>query len=173
MKYKVGDKVRIVDTRPDGGFVRTMNKYLGTIMTIKEVHKEFYKMEEDQTEVPNGWNWKESYIASYAVFAKDSLETGDVVKCRNGRVYIVNKDLDMMICVNGFERLRGYNTNLTHINAEGFDIVAVRRPISDYHCQFSAFESSLGVLVYERVEPEEMTLEEVCKLLGKQIKIIP
>jgi hypothetical protein len=53
-----------------------------------------------------------------------------------------------------------------------FDIVAVRRPKYKRDCQFSAFDDDMGTLIYERQEVEEMTLEQVCKLLGKEIKII-
>ena len=106
-------------------------------------------------------------------FTKSNLKNGDVVKCSNGTVYIINKDLGTLIGKNGYVKLSEYLTDLTNkIDAE-WNIVAVRRPVKDYECQFTAFERSHGVLVYERVEPEEMTLAEVCKILGKQIKIIP
>ena len=62
--------------------------------------------------------------------------------------------------------------DLTHVRDEEYDIVAVRRPRYKGDCMFKAFEFELGELVYERKEVEEMTLAEVCKLLGKEIKII-
>jgi hypothetical protein len=50
--------------------------------------------------------------------------------------------------------------------------MAVRRPCTKGDCCFNAFEHNYGTLVYERKEVEEMTLEEVCKALGKEIKIV-
>ena len=53
------------------------------------------------------------------------------------------------------------------------DVIAVRRPKQPYECQFCAFDEGFGELIYERKdEPEEMTLEEICKALGKEIKIV-
>lgn len=174
MKYKVGDKVRIID-KDNGCLTHSMRKYLGTVMTIKSVSYGCYHMVEDQADVLNGWLWKEELIAGYATetFTKFDLKNGDVVKCSNGVVYIINKDLSTLIGKNGYVKLSEYLTDLTNKIDAGWNIVAVRRPVKDYECQFTAFERSHGVLVYERVEPEEMTLAEVCKLLGKQIKIIP
>ena len=106
-------------------------------------------------------------------FTKSDLKNGDVVKCYNGNVYIINKDLSTLIGKNGYVKLSEYSAELANKIDSEWDIVAVRRPVKDYECQFTAFERSHGILVYERVEPEEMTLEQVCKLLGKEIKIIP
>jgi hypothetical protein len=64
-KYKVGDKVRIVDHRTDnmnpfGG----MDKWLGKVMTIRELSWFGYWMEEDYGEyMGNGWMWDDSMIS--------------------------------------------------------------------------------------------------------------
>lgn len=69
MKYKKGDRIRIVSNRtqnmnPDGD----MDKHLGTVMTIKEVHntlsfeKPYYEMVEDK----RGWRWYDNMIAGLA-----------------------------------------------------------------------------------------------------------
>ena len=70
MKYKKGDRVRIVSHRiknmnSNGG----MDKYLGTVMTIKEAHKTVvfgisyhYRMVEDKCE----WFWNDGMIAGLA-----------------------------------------------------------------------------------------------------------
>lgn len=75
MKYKVGDKVRIVSKwgdgchqNPDGG----MDKWLGKVMTIRKVehniYGERYRMVEDKHEVcfDCGWTWYPAAIAGYA-----------------------------------------------------------------------------------------------------------
>lgn len=71
VKYKVGDKVRIVSERPDEHWNPQMDKWLGRVMTIRsdEVHchngEHFgYKMEEDQnSENPFGWHWWDDMIS--------------------------------------------------------------------------------------------------------------
>jgi hypothetical protein len=105
-------------------------------------------------------------------FTKADLKTGDVCKQRNGLVQIYIKDLDMFICEGGWNGAAKFNENLTHLNGKDFDIIAVRRPVRQADCVFTAFTDQYGELVYERKEPEEMTLEEVCRLLGKEIKIV-
>lgn len=67
-KYKVGDKVRIVDHRtenmsPFGG----MDKWLGKVMTIRGLSWSGYWMEEDYGEyMGNGWMWDDSMISGLA-----------------------------------------------------------------------------------------------------------
>ena len=73
---------------------------------------------------------------------------------------------------NGGYRLSTINDNLTHNALSDRDIVAVRRVDDPELVSFNAFKYEYGKLVYERKEVEEMTLEEVCKALGKEIKIV-
>lgn len=67
--YKVGDKVRIVEHHT-GAMNRLMDKWLGKVMTIREVDDGKtppYKMEEDQQEFwGNGWFWDDEMIAGLA-----------------------------------------------------------------------------------------------------------
>lgn len=106
-------------------------------------------------------------------FTKADLKTGDVVKRRNGWIEIVNRELNMFISKNGWNDFDDIKEDLTNRGTiDGWDIVAVRRPKYKEDCQFNAFKYELGTLVYERKEVEEMTLAEVCKLLGKEIKIV-
>jgi hypothetical protein len=79
----------------------------------------------------------------------------------------------MFIRKNGWTDLNDINADLTAlVGGKGWDIVSVRRPLHKSDCLFDAFEKEFGALVYKRQEVEEMTLEQVCKLLGKEIKII-
>lgn len=105
-------------------------------------------------------------------FTKADLKTGDVVMQRNGLVQIVNCEHQMFITRDGWNDMNQVNPNLTNKAYEEFDIVAVRRPLKKSDCQFNAFRDKMGTLVYERKEVEEMTLAEVCRLLGKEIKIV-
>lgn len=104
-------------------------------------------------------------------FTKADLKTGDVVMHRNGETHIVNRELDMLIGKDGWTDLCNLDDNLICTHSD-WDIIAIRRPVVKSDCQFIAFEYEFGYLVYERKEAEEMTLAEVCKLLGKEIKIV-
>ena len=106
-------------------------------------------------------------------FTKADLKTGDVVKFRNGKTGIVNGELHTIISRSSWDDLDNYKDNLTSVYGfEQFDIMMIRRPKVKGDCQFIAFDHNWGTLVYERKEVEEMTLEQVCKLLGKEIKIV-
>ena len=105
-------------------------------------------------------------------FTKADLKTGDVIMKRNGDVEIVIKEYGVLIRPKEYNRLDDLNDDLTHSFLKDGDVIAVRRPNKISDCQFSAFKEGRGTLVYEREEVEEMTLAEVCKLLGKNIKIV-
>ena len=110
-------------------------------------------------------------------FTKADLKSGDVVLSVNGDVKIVCIETGTLIQRDGFSSLYELTDDLKCIYSDkedNFDdIVAVRRPKQPYECQFCAFDEGFGELVYERKdEPEEMTLEEICKALGKEIKIV-
>ena len=110
-------------------------------------------------------------------FTKADLKSGDIVLRRDGNVEIVCIETGTLIQRDGFSSLYELTDDLKCIYSDkedNFDdIVAVRRPKQPYDCQFCAFYEELGELVYERKdEPEEMTLEEICKALGKEIKIV-
>jgi hypothetical protein len=108
-------------------------------------------------------------------FTKKDLKNGDVVKCRDGKVGIVILDLDCIVFYRKTFMLDIYNHNLTSALLDSDDIMEVRRAKSGNHCTFNAFDRFYALnteLVFERKEVEEMTLAEVCKALGKEIKIV-
>lgn len=113
----------------------------------------------------------------YNEFTKADLRTGDVILRRNGKVEILNRELGVFICDcggwNDFDKLKDDLTTMYIDNQ--YDIMEVRRPLEKCDCCFDAMKINghhRGVLVYERKEVEEMTLAEVCRLLGKEIKIV-
>ena len=67
-KYKVGDKVRIVDHRTDRmNPLGEMDKWLGKVMTIGGLAWFGYRMEEDYGEYyGDGWQWDDSMISGLA-----------------------------------------------------------------------------------------------------------
>lgn len=106
-------------------------------------------------------------------FTKADLNTGDIIQQRDGTIGVVNRILEMVTCKNGgWIDLDKFRNDLTHSYGKDFDIIIVRRPKSKPDCNFDAINREWGTLVYERKEVEEMTLAEVCRLLGKEIKIV-
>ena len=123
------------------------------------------------------FDWSDFEMNTNKQFTKKDLKNGDVVKFKNGWIHIVCCDTGTLITPDGYNELDEYNEDLTYgrpVYSEGrpYDIVAVRRPKKAGDCTFDAFKFNYGDLVYERKEVEEMTLEEVCKALGKEIKIV-
>ncbi len=67
-KYKVGDKVRIVDHRTDNmNPFGEMDEWLGKVMTIRDVFLSGYRMKEDCGKYGGcGWYWDDSMISGLA-----------------------------------------------------------------------------------------------------------
>ena len=114
-------------------------------------------------------------------FTKADLKNGDVIKYRNGLTGVVCIETGAVILDrNEYMTVDTICDDLTHLDKaytssyrnSDWDIVAVRRPNEPCDCRPNAFDTKQGTLVYERKEVEEMTLEEVCKALGKEIKIV-
>lgn len=104
-------------------------------------------------------------------FTKADLKNGDVVLRRDGdvHIFIQNRLIDSdEMAWNG----TNIKVDLTSCCDRDCDVIAVRRPDKVSDMSFDAFEKNLGRLVYERDETVEMTLEEVCKALGKNVKIV-
>ena len=70
MKYKVGDKVRIVSQRTGTWWNPKMDRWFGKVMTIDRVERNHYCMKEDRNEGPRmaigGWWWYDDMIAGPA-----------------------------------------------------------------------------------------------------------
>lgn len=117
-------------------------------------------------------NYDWSVIMKY--FTKKDLKNGDVVVFRNGDVGIAIPDQNVIVTENGYRTLSDRTDDLRFVESEypECDIMKIYRPYQPHQCRFHPCGYSAGTLVYERKEIEEMTLEEVCKALGKEIKIV-
>lgn len=109
-------------------------------------------------------------------FTKADLKNGDVVKFRGcGEYGIAIPDVNCILFKEGQLNMDLLSDDMLYGPNNNYDIMAIRRPSEYKGCSFYGFEKfkkSKTTLVYERKEVEEMTLEEVCKALGKEIKIV-
>lgn len=112
---------------------------------------------------------------SKKITSKFELQTGDVIERRNGNVEIFIKELDVFICtptgINGFHTLRN-DLVARDRKDEQWDIDKVYRPENAAQCSFGDIHR-FGELIFNRYEaPVEMTMEEICKVIGKNVKIV-
>lgn len=186
MKYKIGDRVKIVSKKNDSGAWNlngNMDCWLGKIMTIEKVcySNSAYEMIEDNGD----WDWYEDMIEGLAEFTKDDLKPCMVVILRDGSIGIVGEviggknilfDNDEYIPFEDImDDLTIYDsTEIDQCIDEELDIMKVY-DVNKYSFDMLEIGTSNRELLWERAEapkPEEMTLAEVCKALGKEIKIV-
>lgn len=79
-KYKVGDRVRIVNRRTEHmNFFGDMDKWLSQTMTIRAELGNGYRMVEDAGEhFGSGWYWDDDMIASLAEFQMERHDDNDL-----------------------------------------------------------------------------------------------
>lgn len=169
-KFKIGDKVVVTNDI-------YMSKFIDKQYTIRGIKQN--RANEFIYEMQNGLEFKESQLEKVEEemkkeFTIKNLWNGDVVLHRNGRVsvYVCNIHFNSFVMKNGYDTIEHYELDLTNNINSDYDIMCVRRPKSPYECRYDVHSTNLGEIVYQRSEPEEMTLEEICKILGRKIKIV-
>lgn len=156
MKFKVGDKVKVIKCSIDGERCKNLNK-VSTITEIGE-HLCYPYMLKDIRET-----FKENELALVEKqFTKSDLKDGDIVTYRDGRKKIVFED--KFYGSNHFVLLKYYTEDLKDIDGEEEnDIVKVERPVK--------YET-----VFEREEvldeTEKKYLAEVIRPFRKRIQFI-
>ena len=154
MKFKVGDKVRIVKNVWEyTHFAPGIDIGIGEVHTIIDIdawNKKYpYKLD-----AYCDYTWREDeleLVEDKKMFTKKDLKNGDVIKKRNGNVEILVLPLGTLVCSCGeFNFFSDIRDDLTSKNGSEYDIVAVRRPTEAYHCKFRAFKDEVGELVYDR-----------------------
>ena len=117
---------------------------------------------------------KKEYYAegNYQRFNKPDLKNGDIVTYRNGEKGVVFLEFDAIMGdkLENYIPLEHVTYNLNDEWNEDWDIVKVQRA-RDIH-QFVKSRWDNIPIVWEREETVEMTLAEVCKALGKNVKIV-
>lgn len=148
----------------------------GTVGSWKSQELGYWKTKEEAEKA------RQIYLGEYKM-KKSDLKTGMLVECRNGEVRLVLGATLLAAKTGGGISLDYINEDLTRKNGNKHDIVKVySEPVqagglcADLTWWVgSNFEKLLDKsnLLWEcKEQVEEMTLEEVCKLLGKDIKIV-
>ena len=177
MKYKVGDKVRIVKEKkgPDWNREGLMDKWLGEIMTIESVLDfNYYKMKEDG----GSWYWEDHMIEGRAEMKKSDLIAGKhVVETRYGDKYLIfdSEEGKFMYRADGeFLDLEGYDEDMLKTNKHKiYDIMKVFEVKTTCNSiGLNRKDNRYLTLIWERTEPKEMTMAELEEKLGYKVKIV-
>lgn len=154
MKFKVGDKVKVIAKKHGHGF------NIGEIVKIEEISDRDYKC--SSLEKNELW-WMAEDEFTKVKFIKSDLKDGDIVTYRNGLKKIVSGD---KLCGNDlFAPLRYYTEDLKDVaGEEEYDIVKVERPVK-YETVFERKEEVLD-------ETEKKYLTEVIRPFRKRIQFI-
>jgi hypothetical protein len=114
---------------------------------------------------------KWSDYMKYKNFTKANLESGMIVECRSGERFLVLRD--KLLNNRRWRAIENYTSELKeNVNyIYRYDIMKVYDTIGVTSLE-DVFHDDNLILIWERKEVEEMTLAEVCKLLGKEIKIV-
>lgn len=154
MKFKVGDKVRVVTKKHGHKFD------IGEIVKIEEISDRDYKcssLKKDKL----WWMGEDEFIK--VKFIKSDLKDGDIVTYRKGLKKIVSGDklYGNDLC----KPLRYYTEDLKDVDGEEeYDIVKVERPVK-YETVFERKEEVLD-------ETEKKYLTEVIRPFRKRIQFI-
>ena len=154
MKFKVGDKVKVIAKKHGHGF------NIGEIVKIEEISDRDYKC--SSLEKNELW-WMGEDEFTKVKFIKSDLKDGDIVTYRNGLKKIVSGD---KLCGNDlFAPLRYYTEDLKDVDGEEeYDIVKVERPVQ-YETVFERKEEILN-------ETEKRYLASVIKPFKNKIETI-
>lgn len=178
-KFEVGQKVRVkkYDVRPGyWNMLGEMDKYMGQIVTIKEINGSGIKILEDVSENNgDGWSWDIENFDPLQ-FAKDDMKDGMMVETRNGNRYLW--------LYGGLRRIdswcSGTQDDFTNDSSVDFDIMKVGYPdVSLRYPNIScALKSNFKEIIWERhEEPEtkEISSDEAFRILkehyGCDVKI--
>lgn len=160
MKYKVGDKVRIVSERTRG-MVEPMDKWLGKIMTIREVGRTAYKMAEDAEH----WLWNDGNIVGLAEweveYTKDDLKAGYKVRLRP--LDECKARDEESIWVDSMDLYAGNEVTVRHLNTLGFNVEGTH-----WNFPYGAIES---IVSYKPKKKEKVDYDSV--KIGDEVRLKP
>lgn len=169
MSIKVGDRVRILDGRNNpniySAWVEGMNEFIGTVHTVEHAHRECYELSD------TNYFFAEEWLAPADDFTKADLRELDIVEFRNGRQALITMDIgfvNLVVC--GFTFGTWNNDLKDNTGVDKYDIMKVYRPTDSLPLDKSKWKDL--PVVYERTEVKEMTVEEISKALGYEVKVV-
>lgn len=133
------------------------------------------KLENVVVHCPEEWMTKvvNKLINKNKVMRKEDLKSGMSVELRNGDVgLLVDTEFGLIIQyeAENWDYLNEYKEDLTCLNIKECDIVKVRKPLRPSEITRSYLK--MGRIIWERNEAKEMTVEEISKALGYNVKIV-
>lgn len=188
-KFKVGDKVVLKKEVMSGTRfvgrgceVRLFDTDIDNFNSVKYATVEVadtdgtsrvvFKLKDEARSTWCADEWLERYVNK--PFSKKDLRSGDVVIQRNDNVQIAILEIGAFLTdTDGHNVFDIYNDDLTSTLRSEYDIIKVYRPNDAPECGFSKSRYGKGTLMYDESNlVVEMTLEEICEALGKNIKIV-
>lgn len=164
MIFYKGKRVRVKNNLRDiqdfkGGLALAMEEFEGKIVTITNVYDDKVHIKEDG----DGYVW-DLRAFEELVINKHDIKEGDIITLRNGDRLLVDADKDVSDLsdenTNSVYSLNCFENDMTYNNGNSnYDIVKVERPIG-----YST--------VYDKEVVREMTVEEISKALGYEVKVI-
>ena len=100
---------------------------------------------------------------------KAMLQEHDIVITRKYEAHMYYADPNVFVNSTGYLSVNDFDEDLMSFD-DNFDIIEIRRPKFNY--QFIERNWGDAEVVWKRPETVEMTLEEICAALGKNIKIV-
>ena len=103
---------------------------------------------------------------------KAMLQNHDIVVTKSYGLYMYYADPNIFVNSKGYNLVDNYNENLMIFDNDDddFNIVEIKRPKGWY--QFIERNWEDAEVIWKRPEVVEMTLEEICEALGKNVKIV-
>lgn len=168
MKFYKGKKVRVKNNLRNiedfrGGLTPSMEEFEGKIVTITNVFDDKVYIKEDTDRDTDRHIWDLRAFEELS-FNKGDIKEGDIITLRNGDRLLVDADKDLQDLSeendNSVASLYVYRYDMIHCcGNKDYDIVKVERPV-----KYST--------IFEREKVREMTVEEISKALGYEVKVV-
>lgn len=138
-----------------------MAQYCGKILTIKNAQT-YACGDRYDLEGISRYSWSNDMLEAYVINSLGDVQFGDILTLRNGERYVYVNDRMYgekdYYTRNGSTPTLWYNDDLTeNENHKSQDIMKVERE---------------GQIIYEREDVREMTVEEISKALGYEVKVV-
>lgn len=171
MKFKIGNKVRVVKIR--SGLKQDRKECLGKVFEITHLNPD-PECESDSFYDVKGspFIYFEDELEMYE-FTKSDLEDGMVVELNDGTRMVVCRD--KFIGTSCFVNIKNFDEDLNNENSEDYSVRKVYRSFS--LCLRDVFDDECLELIWERHDEskteiiKDMTVSEIEKELGYKVRI--